>query len=133
MKSIFLPFQFKNGQVATVGDFDSIIKQEILDNLAVSRQERVMHPDYGVGVYGMLYEMVDPLVWSDFKQMAISEISSNVTGATIYDITISTGDQPQYGDTETAVSVSVSYQIAPSQKSSVTLSVSDILSEENYA
>lgn len=73
MKAIYLPFQFKNGKVATVGDFDSIIKQRILDVLAVSRQERVMRPDYGVGAYGMLYELIDPLIWADFKEVAMRD------------------------------------------------------------
>ena len=133
MKSVYLPFQFKNGKVATVGTFDAIVKQEILDVLAVSRQERVMRPDYGVGSYGMLYELIDPLVWADFKEVAMREISNNVSGVSIHDITISNNDQAQFGDTQTSVSISVSYQIAPSQKSSVTLSVSDFLSEDNYA
>ena len=133
MKAIYLPFQFKNGKVATVGDFDSIIKQRILDVLAVSRQERVMRPDYGVGAYGMLYELIDPLIWADFKEVAMREISNNITGVTIHDIIISNNDGSQLSNTQTSVSISVSYEILPSQKTSVTLSVSDFLSEDNYA
>lgn len=133
MKAIYLPFQFKNGKVATVGDFDAIIKQQILDVLTVSRQERVMRPDYGVGAYGMLYELIDPLVWEDFKEVAMREISDNVRGVTIRDIVISNDDQSQMSNTQAAVSISVFYEILPSQKSSVTLSVSDFLSEDNYA
>ena len=133
MKAIYMPFQFKNGKVATVGDFDSIIKQQILDVLTVSRQERVMRPDYGVGAYGMLYELIDPLVWEDFKEVAMREISDNVRGVTIRDIVISDNDQSQMSNTQTSISISVFYEILPSQKSSVTLSVSDFLSEDNYA
>lgn len=92
-----------------------------------------MHPDYGIGVYGMLHEVIEPLVWADFKQMAVTELSSNIIGATIHDMAISSNDQPQFGETQTSVSISVSYEIAPSQKASVTLSVSDILSEDIYA
>ena len=133
MKAIYMPFQFKNGKVATVGDFDAIIKQQILDVLTVSRQERVMRPDYGVGAYGMLYELIDPLVWEDFKEVAMREISDNVRGVTIRDIVISDNDQSQMSNTQTSISISVFYEILPSQKSSVTLSVSDFLSEDNYA
>lgn len=133
MKAIYLPLQFKNGKIATVGDFDSIIKQEILDVLSVSMQERVMRPDYGVGAYGMLYELIDPLIWIDFKETAMREISNNVTGATIHDIIISNNNQSQLSDSQTSISISVFYQIMPSQKSSVTLSVGDFLSEDNYA
>jgi hypothetical protein len=133
MKAIYLPFQFKNGGIATVGDFDAIIKQQILDVLTVSRQERVMRPDYGVGAYGMLYELIDPLVWEDFKEVAMREISDNVRGVAIRDIVISDKDQSQMSNTQTSISISVFYEILPSQKSSVTLSVSDFLSEDNYA
>lgn len=133
MKAIYMPFQFKNGSVATVGDFDGIIKQQILDVLTVSRQERVMRPDYGVGAYSMLYELIDPLVWEDFKEVAMREISDNVRGVTIRDIVISDNDQSQMSNTQTSISISVFYEILPSQKSSVTLSVSDFLSEDIYA
>jgi len=133
MKAIYLPFQFKNGSVATVGDFDSIIKQQILDVLSVSNEERVMNPDYGVGAYSMLYELIDPLVWEDFKEVAMREISDNVRGVNIMDIVISNNGQSQMPNEQTSVSISVFYEISPSQKSSVTLSVSDFLSEDIYA
>jgi len=133
MKAIYMPFQFKNGKVATVGDFDAIVKQQILDVLTVSREERVMHPDYGVGAYAMLYELIDPLIWEDFKEVAMREISDHVRGVTIRDIVISNNDQSQMSYAQTSVSISVFYEILPSQKSSVTLSVSDFLSEDIYA
>lgn len=133
MKAIYLPFQFKNGSVATVGDFDSIIKQQILDVLSVSNEERVMNPDYGVGAYSMIYELIDPLVWEDFKEVAMREISDNVRGVNIMDIVISNNDPEQMGSEQTSVYISVFYEISPSQKSSVTLSVSDFLSEDIYA
>jgi len=133
MKAIYLPFQFKNGSVATVGDFDSIIKQQILDVLSVSNEERVMNPDYGVGAYSMIYELIDPLVWEDFKEVAMREISDNVRGVNIIDIVISNNDPEQMGSEQTSVYISVFYEISPSQKSSVTLSVSDFLSEDIYA
>ena len=92
-----------------------------------------MRPDYGVGAYGMLYELIDPLVWEDFKEVAMREISDNVRGVAIRDIVISDKDQSQMSNTQTSISISVFYEILPSQKSSVTLSVSDFLSEDNYA
>ena len=51
----------------------------------------------------------------------------------IHDIIISNNDGSQLSNTQTSVSISVSYEILPSQKTSVTLSVSDFLSEDNYA
>lgn len=133
MKAIHLPFKFTNGAVSTTSSFDTIIKQKIIDVLAVSRGERAMRPDYGVGSYNMLYELIEPLVWSDFKTSAMDEISRNVSGVTIRDIAISTSTSFAAVDDATTVNISVLYQIPPSQETSVTLTVSDILNEDTYA
>jgi phage baseplate assembly protein W len=131
MRSIYLPLQFNNGKIATTTDFDTIVKQKIVDVLAVSRGERVMRPRYGVGAYGMLYTTIDPLVWADFKQEALLAMTEDVSGVTIHDIQISTGDPRQLSE-PTTVTITVTYQIPTSQISSVTLNVSDILNEEMY-
>ena len=132
MRSIYLPLKFNNGKIATTTDFDTIIKQKIVDVLAVSRGERVMRPQYGVGAYGMLYTTVDPLVWADFKQEALLAMSEDVSGVIIHDIKIESGDPKQLSD-PTTVTITVTYQIPTSQISSVTLNVSDILNEDMYA
>ena len=131
MRSIYLPLQFNNEKIATTTDFDTIVKQKIVDVLAVSRGERVMRPRYGVGAYGMLYTTIDPLVWADFKQEALLAMTEDVSGVTIHDIQISTGDPRQLSE-PTTVTITVTYQIPTSQISSVTLNVSDILNEEMY-
>jgi phage baseplate assembly protein W len=132
MRSIYLPLKFNNGKIATTTDFDTIIKQKIVDVLAVSRGERVMRPQYGVGAYGMLYTTVDPLVWADFKQEALLAMSEDVSGVIIHDIKIESGDPKQLSE-PTTVTITVTYQIPTSQISSVTLNVSDILNEDMYA
>ena len=132
MRSIYLPLQFNNGKIATTTDFDTIVKQKIVDVLAVSRGERVMRPQYGVGAYGMLYTTIDQLVWADFKQEALLAMAEDVSGVTIHDIQISSGDSRQLSE-PTTVTITVTYQIPTSQMSSVTLNVSDILNEDMYA
>lgn len=131
MRSIYLPLQFKNGKIATTTDFDTIVKQKIVDMLAVSKGERVMRPQYGIGAYGMLYTTIDPLVWADFKQEALLAMSDDISGVTIHDIQISLGDSKQLSE-PTAVTITVTYQIPTSQMSSVTLNISDILNEDMY-
>jgi phage baseplate assembly protein W len=131
MRSIYLPLQFKNGKIATTTDFDTIVKQKIVDILAVSKGERVMRPQYGIGAYGMLYTTIDPLVWADFKQEALLAMSDDISGVTIHDIQISLGDSKQLSE-PTAVTITVTYQIPTSQMSSVTLNISDILNEDMY-
>jgi phage baseplate assembly protein W len=132
MRSIYLPFQFNNGKVATTADFDAIVKQKIVDVLAVSKTERPMRPEYGIGAYTFLYEPIDPLIWEDFKQDAMMELREFVSGVRITDIVISEGSS--YGGEEegSTLYITVYYSINPSQKSSVTLTVSDILNEDTY-
>lgn len=132
MKAIHLPVRFINGAVASTGTFDTIIKQRIIDVLAVSKGERVMRPDYGVGAYNMLYELIEPLIWSDFRTTALAELNRSVSGVTIKDIKISAGPSVSAIDDATTVNISVFYQIPPSQEASVTLTVSDILNEDTY-
>lgn len=132
MRSIYLPFQFNNGKVATTTDFDTTVKQKIIDVLAVSKTERPMRPDYGIGTYTFLYEPIDPLIWEDFKQDALMDLREFVSGVRIIDIVISEGNS--YGGEEdgSTIYVTVYYSINPSQKSSVTLTISDILNEDTY-
>jgi phage baseplate assembly protein W len=132
MRSIYLPFQFNNGKVATTSDFDEIIKQKIIDVLAVTKTERPMRPRYGLGTYTFLYEPVDPLIWEDFKQDALVELREAVSGVRINDIVIAEGDGSRGEEEGSTIYVTVYYSINPSQKSSVTLTVSDILNEETY-
>ena len=131
MRAIYLPLKFNNGKIATTTDFDTIIKQKIVDVLAVSKGERVMRPQYGVGAYGMLYTSIDPLVWADFKQEALLAIAEDISGVIIRDIQIASGDPRQLSE-PTAVTITVTYQIPTSQISSVTLNISDILNEDMY-
>lgn len=133
MKAMYLPVKFVNGSVASTSTFDTIIKQRIIDVLVVSKGERVMRPDYGIGSYNMLYELIDPLIWADFRATALSELNKNVSGVTIKDIKITSGPSAFAVDDATTVNISVFYQIPPSQEASVTLTVSDILNEDTYA
>lgn len=135
MKAIKLPVSFSGGRLQTTTDVNTIIRQKIIDVLVTSKQERVMLPDYGGDAYTLLYEMMDPTVFADFKTDAIQELSRHVTGAQIIDIVINTGDALQNtiqnADYDTSVNITVYYRIPPQRATSVTFTVSEFLTDES--
>lgn len=133
MKSIKLPLSFNNGGLSTTTDLHQIFKQKIIDVLVTTKRERVMIPEYGAGVYSLLYEMLDPMVFTDFKTDAIQELSRNVSGVNIVDIRISTADSLRADPENTTLDITVLYRVPPHQVTSTTLTVSEFLSEESFA
>lgn len=132
MKAIKLPLSFNNGGLQTTTDLHQVFKQKIIDVLVTSKRERVMIPEYGCSVYSLLYEMLDPAVFTDFKTDAIQELSRNVSGATIVDLTVSTSDSLRADPENTTLDITVLYRVPPHQVTSTTFTVSEFLSEESF-
>lgn len=132
MRAIRVPVSFSNGALVSTTDLHQIFKQKILDVLVTSKQERVMIPEYGASVYSLLYEMMDPIVFADFKVDAIQEITQHVTGVDIVDLRVSTGDSFRADPDNTTLSITVLYRVPPHQVTSTTFTVSEFLSEESF-
>lgn len=132
MKSIKLPVTFKNGALVSTTDLNQIFKQKIIDVLVTSKQERVMLPEYGAGTYSLLYEMLDPMVFADFKTDALQELTQHVTGVDIVDLRMSSGESFRQDPDSTTLSITVLYRIPPHQVTSTTFTVSEFLSEESF-
>lgn len=123
-----LPFTITaGGSVATLSDPHAIIKQKVIDVLTTSKRERVMEPAYGAGVYRFVYEILDPLVFSDFKVDALQELNQYITGATIMDLTIQTNDSFGVAGGNNTASITVYYKIPPLQATSMTFSISEFV------
>lgn len=132
MKSLRMPISFTNGRLTTLSDIQSIVKQKIIDVLVTSNRERVMNPNYGAGAYGLLYDTLDPLVFADFKQEALSDLNQNVSNARILDIIIQNKDSLYVGETNTTLEVNVVYQIPPHQQTVMTFEVSEFANESAF-
>lgn len=132
MKAIKLPVTFKNGALVSTTDLNQIFKQKIIDVLVTSKQERVMLPEYGAGTYSLLYEMLDPMVFADFKTDALQELAQHVTGVDIVDLKMSSGESFRQDQDSTTLSITVLYRIPPHQVTSTTFTVSEFLSEESF-
>jgi len=126
MKSISIPFSIAGGRVSTTSNIDTIIRQKIIDVLLTNRYERMGIPNYGAGVNGLLYETIDELIVSDFKLDAIAEIHRRVRDVTIHDIVVN-----QSFTDETELYVTVYYALPLSKTDSLTITLTDVLTEES--
>ena len=124
MKSIDLPFNFSNGRLSVVTDYAAVIEQKILDVLLTSSAERVMRPRYGASVYSLLFEIMDPNVWADFRAEAMMDINESVDGVTINDIRMSIDDNGGDSGYDTVLSITVMYTIPPDKTNTLSFSVS---------
>lgn len=134
MRSISIPFRFENGQVASTTDDAVIAKQRIIDVLTTDIYERVNRPGYGLSVNSLLFDPVDPLVFSDFRVDAIRELNDYVSNAQITDLQIRTGNSVIYnGSEENTLVIRVIYRTLDGVVSSLILNLSPdiILTEES--
>lgn len=136
MKSISIPFRFENGVVASTTDNGQIAKQRIADVLATRSYERVMRPEYGAGISDLLFEPLDPLVFSDYKVDALKAINDNVSNATIKDLRIKEGNtslSSYNSEGESTLTVGVVYAIANTGTATFTFTIdgTKILTEES--
>jgi hypothetical protein len=112
MKSINIPFSFKNGGVSESSDVDTSTKNKIIDVLVTNKFERAINAGYGVGISSLLYESVDTLIFDDFKSEALVKINETLDSGTVLDIIISQEDLIQTAFTEdSTILVTVVYSL----------------------
>lgn len=83
MKSIKMPFSFDNGRVSVTRDQETITEQKIANVLVTERLERIGIPTYGSGLLGMVHEINDPLIFSDYRTDAVMDLKDNISTANI--------------------------------------------------
>lgn len=128
MKTIAVPFRFTSdtGGVSEVKTLNEIINQQIIDILTTSSGERVMVPSYGAGIRALLFEMMDPLVFAEYRIDAISELNEYLGLAKIVDLNISSPQEEFYGEpTDATITVSVKYVVPPNDAAVVTFNLTN--------
>lgn len=112
MSSIKVPFKFESGRVLTTESPSVVAEQKIIDVLITSNYERAMRHDYGAGINRLLFEPIDNLNISDFSADAKQELSANITRVSVINIGLSSEEAlAAYGNPETTLGITVSYQI----------------------
>lgn len=126
MKSVSIPFRFSGGRVASTRNYDTIVRQKIIDVLTTTPTERMGFPTYGASLYSLLFEPIDSLVESDFKTDAIMELQNRISGVAIHDITIR---QNEFHETTAEITVYYSLPLSPAQ--TLRFTVTNQLTEES--
>jgi hypothetical protein len=83
MKSMKIPFSFDNGRVSITRELETITEQKIANVLVTEPLERVSIPTYGSGLMGMVHEINDPLIFSDYRTDAVMDLKDNISTANI--------------------------------------------------
>lgn len=132
MKVIRTPLLFENGKIATVSDPNEIARQKIIDVLVTSPGERVMRPQYGSGVYDLLFEPADPLLLADFRAESMMDIQENVSGVSVNSLNIVSGAS-LYGDPTTLeVELTFTTPVGGTTTSSVLITDSETFDEGQF-
>ena len=126
MNNISIPFRFTGGRVASTTNVDTVARQKIIDVLTTSPAERFGLPNYGAGLYSLLFEPIDELVEADFKMDAMLEIQERVSGATVHDIRIK-----QNAIDESTADIYVYYSLPLSPAQTFSFTITNTLTEES--
>lgn len=128
MKTIAVPFRFASDTkgVAEVSTLSQIIEQQIIDILTTSSGERVMNPRYGAGLRNLLFEMMDPLVFAEYRMDAVAELNEYLTLGRVVDINISVPEEVFYGEnTDSTINIAVKYIVPPNDAAVVTFNLTN--------
>lgn len=125
MASIKTPFFITpGGGVAVAQSTDEMVKQQIIDVLMTQSFERVMRPNYGVGVSQMLFEMVDELVFGEFRTDAVNAINAVLSSGAVIDIKLSDSPVPLVGDDgKSTLDLSVLYRVNQNELKTLPISI----------
>lgn len=112
MKVIKIPFSFSNGGVSEEFDIIKVVEQKIIDVLITRPGDRAINSGYGLGIQSLLYEMINPLIFDDFKNEAIVAINDELESGTVVDISIAYPDSPEMSFVEdSAITINVAYRL----------------------
>jgi phage baseplate assembly protein W len=126
MSTLKTPFSFTpNGTVATETDPRKKVEQRIIDTLVTTQGERLMRPLYGASATSLLFEPVDDLLYGEFRIDALDELTRQVSGVSIEDLSISPANSYETDMYETSLNISVRYKIGPFDRGSVSLYLGD--------
>tara|TARA_R110002051_G_scaffold314602_1_gene391842 strand:- start:373 stop:762 length:390 start_codon:yes stop_codon:yes gene_type:complete len=97
---------------ALIGDYVSLVKQNFKNLLLTVPGERIMNPDFGVGLKRFLFENDNPLVYDSVAEAIRTQISKYLPYIEIKDIIFnSSAGDPSLPDN--TMYVRVEYRIIP--------------------
>ena len=134
MKTINVPFSFTgSGDVGSTSNLENIVKQQVIDFFSTSVGERIQNYRYGGNIRSMAFELLDSLVFADYKMDALAEVNRHLSKGKVTDIRVAPKDVAFGGyDEESTITITVNYSITPSRVSTIKLLVTGTkLTEES--
>lgn len=91
--AIDFPFRFEGGSLATTGNYQKLVRNQLIDTLMTNLRERIMRPDYGADIQSLLFAPSDELRWNDTSAIIQERLSFAVPRALIDSVTVTPDSQ----------------------------------------
>ena len=102
-----------------------VVKQNFKMLVLTNPGERIMIPDFGVGIYTFLFEPNNPLLYENIRERILTQTKKYLPFVRIVDVSFQSLENTAEFDESRKVSVSIKYIITPLNASDVlTVSVS---------
>lgn len=95
MKAFSIPFNLTSGTVQDTSDYDTLVRQQLIDALVTNQGERVMRPDWGCDIQAVLFDPSDSLERSDAASYIRDRLTNLVPRALVMAVDVkSSATQP---------------------------------------
>tara|TARA_R100001015_G_C4626826_1_gene186039 strand:+ start:811 stop:1206 length:396 start_codon:yes stop_codon:yes gene_type:complete len=102
-----------------------VVKQNFKMLVLTNPGERIMIPDFGVGIYTFLFEPNNPLLYENIRERILTQTKKYLPFVNVVDVSFQSFENTAEFDESRKVSVSIKYIITPLNASDVlTVSVS---------
>ena len=108
-----------------IKSFKAMVKQNFKMLVLTNPGERIMVPDFGVGMYTFLFEPNNPLLYEQIRERILTQAKKYLPFVRVVDVSFQSFEDSADFDEKRKVSVSIKYIITPLNASDVlTVSVS---------
>ena len=91
-------------------NYKEMIHQNFKNLILTSPGERIMDPNFGVGLRGYLFQQMTPLVFGDIEERIVQQVSTYLPFVEVLDILFSPEED---GEFINSLAVRIEYFIAP--------------------
>lgn len=89
-----------------------VVKQNFKNLVLTSPGERIMIPDFGVGIRNYVFEQNDPTTFSSIRSRLSSQTRKYMPFITIRDVSFDSTEGP-LGEIGSGVQISINYEVLP--------------------
>jgi hypothetical protein len=130
VKTVVVPFRFEFGSVAETDSIDTIVRQQIADYFMTTKRERIMRASYGGNLSSFIFELIDPLILTDYKTDVLSDVNTYLSFGQVIDLYLQDESDSVYSP-DNSMTLVVKYAVAPRTVSTVRLTVGTRFTEES--